>query len=93
MTAQIFLGFSSIPQWLTMNPKNFPELTPKMYFLGLSFTLYFISSLNAFSRCFASSTGSLELVIMFSMYTSIVRPINDLKILVTNLWYIAQAFF
>ena len=35
--AWIFRGFALMPLWLTMNPRNFPEATPKAHLFGLSF--------------------------------------------------------
>ena len=35
-TAFILSGFASIPQLLTIKPKNFPEKTPKAYLAGLT---------------------------------------------------------
>jgi len=36
-TAQIFSGFASIPLLETMNPRNFPDETPKAHFAGFNF--------------------------------------------------------
>jgi hypothetical protein len=35
--AVIFIGLASIPRLLMMNPSNFPDGTPKMNLVGLSF--------------------------------------------------------
>ena len=37
MTALIWSRLTSIPLWLTMNPKNFPALTPKAHLDGFNF--------------------------------------------------------
>ena len=37
--ALIFLGSTSIPHSLTMYPSNFPEVTPKVHFLGFNLSL------------------------------------------------------
>ena len=39
-------GFASISLCDTMNPRNFPEETPKAHFDGFSFMLYYLSVLN-----------------------------------------------
>jgi hypothetical protein len=36
----IFSGFASMSRWLMMNPSSFPDDTPKMHLLGLSFHWY-----------------------------------------------------
>jgi len=38
--AFIFLGSTSITLFETMNPNNFPEVTPNAHFEGLSLSLY-----------------------------------------------------
>ena len=35
--AFIFSGLAYMPRWLTMNPKNFPEATPKVHLRGVEF--------------------------------------------------------
>ena len=35
----ILFGFASIPQLLTMKPKNFPAETPKAHLVGFNFML------------------------------------------------------
>ena len=37
--AMIFSGSTSIPYSLIMSPSNFPEVTPKVYFLGFNLSL------------------------------------------------------
>jgi hypothetical protein len=32
-----FVGFASMPQWLTMKPRSLPEGTPKTHFSGFRF--------------------------------------------------------
>jgi hypothetical protein len=34
---EIFLGLASMSRWLMMKPSSFPEGTPKMHLLGLSY--------------------------------------------------------
>ena len=46
-TTFILSGFASIPQLLTMKPRNFPADTPKTHFAGFSFMLYFHRIWNA----------------------------------------------
>jgi hypothetical protein len=38
--AEIFSGLALMPQWLMMKLSSFPEGTPKMHLLGLSFHWY-----------------------------------------------------
>ena len=38
-TAFILSGFASIPQWLTIKPRNFSADTPKAHLTGFSFML------------------------------------------------------
>ena len=57
--ALIFSGFASIPLYETMNPRNFPDTTPKAHLLGFNFILYHLSVLKVScksSRCFPSSS-------------------------------------
>ena len=44
--AFILSGLASIPLWDTMNPKNFPDETPKAHLPGLSFMQYWRSVLK-----------------------------------------------
>ena len=37
--ALIFLGSTSMPRSLTICPNNFPEVTPKVHFLGFNLSL------------------------------------------------------
>jgi hypothetical protein len=37
VVAEIFSGLASMSRWLMMKPSSFPEGTPKMHLLGLSF--------------------------------------------------------
>ena len=56
--ALIFSRFALIPLCETMNPRNFPDATPKAYLLGFNFILYHLSVLKVSyksSRCFPSS--------------------------------------
>ena len=49
-TAFILSGFASIPQLLTMKPKNFPADNPKAHLAGFSFMLYSLRIRNASDR-------------------------------------------
>ena len=49
-TAFILSGFASIPQLLTIKPKNFPVETPKVHLAGFNFILYFFKIWNVSSR-------------------------------------------
>ena len=56
--ALIFFGFASIPLCETMNPRNFPDATPKVHLLGFNFILYRLSVSKVScrsSRCFPLS--------------------------------------
>ena len=48
--AFILSGFASIPQLLTIKPKNFPVETPKAHLAGFNFMLYFFRIWNASAR-------------------------------------------
>jgi hypothetical protein len=37
---KIFSGLASMPRWLMMKPSSFPDGTPKMHLLGMSFHWY-----------------------------------------------------
>ena len=45
-----WIGLASISLWVTIKPKNLPELTPNAHFKGLSFMLYFCNSSKASYR-------------------------------------------
>ena len=49
-TTFILYGFASIPQLLTMKPRNFPADTPKAHLAGISFMLYSLRIWNASDR-------------------------------------------
>ena len=49
-TAFILSGFASIPQLLTIKPKNFPTETPKAHLAGFNFMLYSLRIWNASNR-------------------------------------------
>ena len=49
-TAFNLSGFASIPQLLTMKPKNFPADTSKAHFAGFNFMLYSLKIWNALDR-------------------------------------------
>jgi hypothetical protein len=57
--AMIFTGLSSIPRLLTMNPSNFPDGTPKMNFVGLSFHRNLRKLLNVSSKSAIRLSGFL----------------------------------
>ena len=46
-TTFILSGFASIPQLLTIKPKNFSVETPKAHLTGFSFMLYSLRIWNA----------------------------------------------
>lgn len=91
--AYIFFGLDSIPRWLTMNPKSYPEHTPNAHFSGLNFIIRLFSNSKVSSKCSICSASSSDFVIMSSTYIYIVRLIRGLKILFTNLSYVAPVFF
>ena len=49
-TAFILSEFASIPQLLTIKPKNFPAETPKAHLVGFNFMLYSLRIWNALDR-------------------------------------------
>ena len=49
-TAFILSGFASIPQLLTIKPKNFLAETPKAHLAGFNFMLYSFRIWNASAR-------------------------------------------
>jgi hypothetical protein len=57
--AVIFTGLASIPQLLMMNPSNFPDGTPKMHLVGLSFHRNLHKLLNVSSKSVIRSSGGL----------------------------------
>lgn len=69
--ALIFAGLASMPRALTINPKNFPDTTPKVHFRGFNFKLYHLKVANISSRSQACSPTVLDLTSMSSTYTSI----------------------
>ena len=68
-----------------MKPRNFPDLTPKAHFKGLSFIWNFLKTLTIYLRCSVWSPAILDLISMSSTYTSIVFLIRSLNL-------ISQAF-
>ena len=48
--AYTFSKFASIPLWDIMNPKNFPEDTPKAHLLGFNFIWYCLKVANVSFR-------------------------------------------
>lgn len=80
-----FSGLISIPLWLTMKHKIFPNLTPKAHLEGLSRTLWNLILAKARSRSLWWSTSMLDFTNMSSKYASIVSFIilaNNLLIFV-----------
>ena len=49
-TTFILSGFASIPQLLTIKPKNFPAKTTKAHLAGFNFMLYSFKIWNASAR-------------------------------------------
>ena len=49
-TTFILSGFASIPQLLTIKPKNFPAETPKVHLAGFNFMLYLFRIWNALAK-------------------------------------------
>ena len=49
-TTFILSGFASIPQLLTIKPKNFSAETPKAHLAGFNFMLYSLRIWNASDR-------------------------------------------
>ena len=91
--ALTFLGFASIPLYVTMKLRNFPEETPKAHLDKFNFMLYGLNVLNISLRSFKWSSFSFLLTSMSPMYTSMFFPIYLLNIWFTNLWYVAHTFF
>jgi hypothetical protein len=60
--AEIFTGLASMPRLLMMNPSNFPEGTPKMHLVGLSFHQNLRRLLNVSSKSAIKSPDSLVLM-------------------------------
>ena len=44
-------GLASIPLWVTIKPRNRPDLTPKAHFEGFSFMPYCLRRSNVYWRC------------------------------------------
>ena len=84
-TALIWSGLTSIPLYVTINPRNLPMLTLKTHLAGLNFMLYALIKRNVSSKCWACSLRVLLFTTMLSMQTSTVQPIRGLKIFVINL--------
>lgn len=49
-TALILYKLASVPRWLTINSKKFPEETLNSHLLGFNFIEYYFRILNASSR-------------------------------------------
>jgi hypothetical protein len=64
--AVIFIGLASVPRLLMMNPSNFPDCTPKMHLVGLSFHRNLRRLPNVSSKSAIRSSGFLVLMTMSS---------------------------
>ena len=56
--AWILSGFASIPLCETINPRNFPDDTPKAHLLGFNLILYCRSVSNVYYRLSKCSPSS-----------------------------------
>lgn len=63
--ALILAGLASMPRALTMNPKNFPDATPKVHLRGFNFMLYRLRVANNSSRSRACSPAVTPRIFMF----------------------------
>ena len=82
---QASLKGALIPLCETMNPRDFPDETPKVHLLGFNFMLYCLSVSKVSyrsSRCFPSSRLFTS---MSSTQTSMFRPIYGRNIWLINL--------
>jgi hypothetical protein len=59
--AEIFLGLALMPQWLMMKPSSFPDGTPKMHLIELSFQWYSRKDAKVSSRSAMSMSEFLVL--------------------------------
>ncbi|RHN82486.1 hypothetical protein MtrunA17_Chr1g0210401 [Medicago truncatula] len=59
-------GSTSMPFWLTMKPRSFPDLTPKVHLLGFKRSLYFLRRWNIFCRYLTWSSSVIDLTIISS---------------------------
>ena len=75
--ALILAGLASIPRALTMNPRNFPNATPKVHFKGFRFMQYRLRVTKTSSRSRACLFVILDLTSISSTYTSMFRPTVD----------------
>ena len=91
--ALIFSGLASIPLCETMNPRNFPEATPKAHLLGFNFILYRLSVLKVSCKSSKCLPSSKLFTNISSTYTSTFRPIWGRNMWLTSRWYVAPAFF
>jgi len=80
-----FSGFAMIPHCMSMKPKNFLLLTPKMHFSGLSLRLFFRSVVNTSTKSFECCRWLRDLTTMSSTYTSTHLPIRWLNTLSISL--------
>lgn len=55
--AQIFLGLSSIPLWLSIYPRNFLDATPNAHLRGLGLILYLRRIWKVLLRCITWSSA------------------------------------
>ena len=81
--ARTFSKFAFISLWDTMNPRNFPETTPKMHLLGFNFIWYCLSVVNVSLRS-SRWAGSSLLLMSIHVHFNILL-IYLLNILFTNL--------
>ncbi|GAB2293075.1 hypothetical protein Dimus_038241 [Dionaea muscipula] len=84
MIVEFFL-VSFDPLLVTINPRNFPEVTPKVRFFGMSFMEYFRRTVNADSRAATCSFSVTLFTSMSSTYASTVFPRTGAKILFASL--------
>ena len=82
---QFNAGLTSIPLWLTINPRNLPALTPKVHLEGFNFMPYFLKRWKTSCKWKVCSSRVLLLTTISSIYTSTVRPTRGLKIFVISL--------
>ena len=75
--AYTFSEFASIPLWDTMNPKNFPEVTPKTHVAGFSFIWYFLRVLNVSLRSSRWVSCSLLLMCISSTYYNQIKMAKE----------------
>lgn len=65
--AVIFRGFASIPLLVTIYPRNSPDVTTKVHFVGLSFILYLLRLSKQVVKCLMWLLAVRDLTSMSSM--------------------------